>query len=85
MATSSLSVNLVMRTDTAPFDDGRVCKAMKLVIDCMLILQTVGQGDGVIAYDHLVYPGDFMALTEEQPFDVAQAKVLLTEAGYADG
>lgn len=81
----SFSYYLVMNTNTAPFDDVRVRKAMKLVVDRKFMLQTTVQGDGLIAYDHLIYPGDPLALKEEPPFDVEKAKALLAEAGYADG
>lgn len=76
---------LVMNTQMAPFDDVQVRKAMKLVVDRALMLETVTQGDGQIAFDHLVYPGDPLAYTVEPAFDVEQAKALLAEAGYPDG
>ena len=76
---------LVMRTDTAPFDDLRVRQAMKLVVDRDVMLQTVLQGFGAIAGDHPVWPGDQYYLPVDRPRDVEKAKTLLAEAGYADG
>ncbi|MCB0126046.1 MAG: twin-arginine translocation signal domain-containing protein [Caldilineaceae bacterium] len=76
---------LVMHTQMAPFDDVRVRKAMKLVVDRALMLETAAQGNGQIAFDHLIYPGDPLAYTVEPAFDVEEAKALLAEAGYPDG
>ncbi|MFZ4663255.1 MAG: ABC transporter substrate-binding protein [Caldilineaceae bacterium] len=76
---------LVMRTDTAPFDDLRVRQAMKLVVDRAVILQTALQDFGAIAADQPVWPGDQYHLSIDRPRDVEQAKALLAEAGYADG
>jgi peptide/nickel transport system substrate-binding protein len=81
----SFSYFLVMRPDAPPFNDVRVRKAMKLVVDRALMLQTTVQGDGIIGNDTLIYPGNPVALKEAQPFDIKQAKALLAEAGYANG
>jgi peptide/nickel transport system substrate-binding protein len=75
----------VMKTDEAPFDDNRVRMAMKLVVDREAMVTSVLKGYGKVAGDHPVWPGDQYYLEVKRPRDVAKAKELLAEAGYATG
>jgi len=76
---------LVMRTDTPPFDDVRVRKAMRLVADRQAMVDLVLDGQGTVACDNPVSTTDIYFLETECPPNIEQAKALLAEAGYADG
>jgi peptide/nickel transport system substrate-binding protein len=77
---------LVMRTDTPPFDDVRVRRALRLVADRQEIIDLVlGPDGGTIACDSPVWPGDQYYLEMDCPQDIALARQLLAEAGYPDG
>lgn len=75
----------VMNTTTVPFDDVRVRMAMKLVVDRDAMVQSVLGGYGKVAGDHPVWPGDQYYKEVPRPRDIAKAKSLLAEAGFADG
>ncbi|WFU51748.1 ABC transporter substrate-binding protein [Sinorhizobium terangae] len=78
---------IVMRTDTPPFNDPRVRKALKLLADRKALLRSVlGEENGIVACDEPVWPGDpyFDAEIKCEP-DLPMAKKLLSEAGFADG
>jgi peptide/nickel transport system substrate-binding protein len=69
-----------------PFDDKRVRQAMRYAVDSNVILQVAHRGLGQAGEHHHVSPvhpeyAKLPALTR----DVARAKRLLTEAGYAGG
>lgn len=77
---------LVMRTDTAPFTDARVRKALRILADRQAIVDTVlGRDGGVVGCDHPVWPGDPYHAGLTCPQDVEGAKRLLTEAGFPNG
>lgn len=76
---------LVMRTDTPPFDDVRVRKAMRLLADRQAFIDLVLNGQGTLVCDTPVAKTDVYHWETECPQDLEQAKALLTEAGYADG
>ena len=77
---------MVMRTDMAPFDDARVRKAMRLVIDRQEMVNLVlGKGGGVAACDTPVWSGDPYYEPMDCPRDIPRARKLLTEAGYPEG
>lgn len=69
-----------------PFNDVRVRKALSLAIDRSAIGKLRGRGEGFEAYA-LVPPGTFNYNADRRLLsdDVAQAKQLLSEAGYPDG
>lgn len=79
---------IVMRVDMAPFDDPRVRNALRLVQDRKTIQELV-QPKGSVGYDHWI-PTTAAAYCPDtdvdgRPQDIAKAKELLAEAGYADG
>jgi peptide/nickel transport system substrate-binding protein len=79
-------LTLSMFVDTPPFDDVRVRKALKMVVDRQAILDTALLGYGVIGNDTPIPTSSPDAWTQDTiPRDVAGAKALLAEAGYADG
>jgi peptide/nickel transport system substrate-binding protein len=75
-----------MQIDTPPFDDVRVRKALKMVIDRQQMIDTVLLGFGEPGNDNPIPPSWPTAYTNEAPKrDVEGAKALLAEAGHADG
>ena len=77
---------MVMRTDQPPFDDVRVRKAMRLVVDRPdMIRLALGDGGGQPACDTPVWPGDPYYADMGCQRDIPTAKALLKEAGYRDG
>jgi len=87
---------VAMRTDTPPFDDLRVRRAMCLAIDNQAVLDAVyGVGAGVLQAHPLYagYPETIYTPLEDCPapvqelytYDPEKARQLLTEAGYPDG
>jgi len=77
--------NLVMNTTVAPFDDVRVRKAMKYVVDRQKMIDLVLRGHGKAGYDHPVFPNDPYNIKIDRPQDIEKARALLAEAGYHDG
>lgn len=75
----------VMRTDTAPFDDPAVRKALRVVVDRQAMIDGVLGGAGTIACDHPIWQGDRYWTGISCPADVELAKSLLAGAGYPDG
>ena len=85
---------LALRMDQAPFDDGRVRRALNLAVNNQEIVDLFYGGHAEIFGwpQHPDYEGYFEPL-EEMPADVRElysyqpekAKRLLAEAGYADG
>lgn len=76
---------LVMRTDTEPFDDPLVRKAIRLAADREEIIANALDGNGVVACDSPVWTGDIYRADIDCSQDIEQAKALLAEAGYPDG
>jgi len=75
----------VMRTDTPPFDDVAVRRALRLVADRQAMVDTVLGGSGTVACDHPVWQGDRYSADIDCPQNIALAQSLLAEAGYPDG
>jgi peptide/nickel transport system substrate-binding protein len=75
-----------VRCDLDPFTDVRVRQAFKLCQDRERIRELAFQGHGTTGYDHLVPPMEegYYPL-ENRPQDIAKAKALLAEAGFANG
>ena len=77
---------LVFRTDTAPFTDARVRKAMRISVDRAEMMKLmVGEGNGVTGCDQPVKANDPFRAPLECPPDPEGAKKLLAEAGFPDG
>jgi len=76
----------VMNVAAAPFDDLRVRQAFKHAVNRNALQQVVLLGRGAIMNDQPVAPGSTLwADVDPLPYDVAQAKALLRDAGYEDG
>ncbi|MEM7535348.1 MAG: ABC transporter substrate-binding protein [Chloroflexota bacterium] len=76
---------LVMRTDTPPFDDARVRRAIRVAADREEIIAQTLNGRGIVSCDHPVWTGDIYRTEIDCPQDIELAKSLLAEAGYPDG
>ncbi|WP_297108258.1 ABC transporter substrate-binding protein [Tessaracoccus sp.] len=74
---------LVMRLDTAPFDNPKVREAIKLAIDRQALVDTVFLGLGSVGDD--VLSPNAGPVIEQRTRDVERARALLAEAGYPDG
>jgi peptide/nickel transport system substrate-binding protein len=76
-----------MRSDRQPFGDARVRQAFRAAIDRKAILDGAFQGLGVTGRDTPFGPAyaDYYLNVPELPRDLAKAKKLLAEAGYASG
>jgi peptide/nickel transport system substrate-binding protein len=77
--------SITMRTDTPPFDDPQVRKALRLAANRQEMIDLVLRGEGTVACDSIVWPGDPHRWEGECPQDIEQARELLAEAGYPDG
>ncbi len=79
-------VYLGFNVQHAPLGDARVRQALAMAIDKHAIVNAVFRDDAVVAHAPLP-PGMPAAdtATEHTPFDPAQARRLLREAGYANG
>ena len=79
-------LGIVFRTDTEPFTDARLRKALRIATDRQALVDLVlGPGGGIVTCDNPVWTGDqYRAPFDCQP-QVEEAKRLLAEAGYADG
>jgi len=77
---------IVFRTDTPPFDDVRVRRALRIAVDreAMMTLM-VGEGGGVTGCDTPVPADDPFRANLDCPQDIAGARQLLAEAGFPDG
>lgn len=77
---------IVFRTDTAPFDNPLVRRALRIAVDRQeMMTLMVGADGGVTGCDTPVRFDDPFRANLDCPRDVAGAKALLAEAGYPDG
>lgn len=78
--------NIVLRTDTSPFDDRRVREAIALCLDRDVLNEVVLQGYGRPAYDNVISP-EYRYGLPLRPFEqnYEKARGLLADAGFADG
>ena len=77
---------IVFRTDTPPFDDPRVRRALRIAVDrsAMMTLM-VGADGGVVGCDTPVRADDPFRADLSCPPDLEGTRALLAEAGYPDG
>jgi peptide/nickel transport system substrate-binding protein len=75
----------VFRTDTAPFTDPRVRKAIRLAVDREELLKLALDGGGTVSCDTPVAPDDQYRADMDCPQDTEAARALLIEAGYPNG
>ncbi len=83
---SAFHTPISMRADKPPFDDPRVRKAMKYVVDREEMFESAMGGVGDLGHDHPIwegYPWYTDLGTRER--NVEKAKELLAEAGYDNG
>ena len=86
VATGDWLAAIVFRTDTAPFDDVRVRKALRIATDRQeMVSLLLGEGGGVVVCDNPVWSGDQYRADIDCPQQIDEAKRLLAEAGYPDG
>ncbi|MEI4232095.1 ABC transporter substrate-binding protein [Roseovarius sp. D22-M7] len=78
-------MGLAFRTDLEPFDDPRVRRALRLVVDREEMLDLALDGGGIISCDTPVAPNDQYRADMTCPPDPDRARALLAEAGYPDG
>lgn len=74
-----------MWVDTPPFDDPKVRKALKMVVDKQAIIETALQGFGEIGDDNPIsptWPAAYRPTSDIPARDVGGAIALLEEAGY---
>ena len=77
---------IVFRTDTAPFDNPLVRRALRIAVDrqAMMTLM-VGETGGTVGCDTPVRADDPFRANLDCPQDIDGARALLAEAGYPDG
>jgi len=84
--TGATFIYMPMMIDAPPFNDVRVRKAMKLVVDRQAMVDTVLLGFGEVGNDNPVPPSSPDAFRSDTiPRDVEMAKKLLADAGYPNG
>lgn len=76
---------IVFRTDTKPWDDPRVRRAVRLAVDRKAMMELAAGGAGVVGCDTPVGPKDQYRSTKTCAQDIAKARALLAEAGYPNG
>ncbi|MEH1015774.1 ABC transporter substrate-binding protein [Micromonospora sp. CPCC 206060] len=77
---------VIMRLDTAPFDDPRVREAFRLAADRQALVDTVFLGYGQIANDlPTPYDPSYPKELPQRSRDLNRARDLLKQAGHADG
>ncbi len=77
---------LALNATRKPFDDVRVRRAVNMAIDKAAIIAAVYQGAGVVAKNPV--PPTLWSYNDtikDYPYDPAQARTLLAEAGHAQG
>ena len=80
-------ITMSLPTETPPFDNLLVRKALQAATDRESINQAALMGLGTIAHDHPIHPSHPAFSTQYAPpdYDIELAKSLLAQAGYPDG
>jgi peptide/nickel transport system substrate-binding protein len=77
---------IVFRTDTPPYDNPLVRKALRIAVDRQeMMTLMVGADGGTVGCDTPVRADDPFRATLDCPQDIEGARALLAEAGYPDG
>lgn len=78
---------IVFKTDSKPFDDPRVRRAMRMAANRQAILELAAGADGgVVGCDTPVAPKDqYRSNAVQCPQDIAGARALLAQAGFPNG
>jgi peptide/nickel transport system substrate-binding protein len=77
---------IVFRTDTPPYTDPRVRRALRIAVDrAAMMALMVGEGNGTVGCDTPVRADDPFRANLDCPQDIAGAQALLAEAGFPDG
>ncbi len=77
---------IVLRTDVKPYDDARVRKALRMVVDREAMRDlVVGKDGGLTGCDTPVGPADQYRWDGQCKQDIAGAKALLAAAGFPNG
>jgi peptide/nickel transport system substrate-binding protein len=85
-ARGALLMSMAMMVDQPPFDDPKVRKALKLVVDRPAMVDLVTLGFGIPGNDNPVPSTSPLAARQDPiPRQIDEAKRLLAEAGHADG
>ncbi len=73
--------------EDGPFADARVRQAVGYCLNRQQMVDTLYQGQAIVANDHPVHPTlpFFDGTQEQRPLDVEMARQLLSDAGYPDG
>lgn len=73
--------------EDGPFSDARVRQAVGFCLNRQQMVDTIYQGQAIIANDHPVYPTMpmFDPTQEQRERDVEMGKQLMSDAGYGDG
>lgn len=75
---------LVMNTKAAPFTDGRVCQAFKLIVDRQQVIDQALAGQGTLGNDVFGrYDPAYDTSLPQRQQDIEQARSLLRQAGHA--
>ena len=78
--------NVILPSDKPPFSDNRVREALKYTVDRAAMLAAINAGQGELANDHPISSAyAFYAKLPTRTPDIARAKSLLREAGFASG
>ena len=77
---------IVFRTDTEPFTDPRIRKAVRIAVDRgEMVKLLAGEGHAIVTCDNPVKANDPYRADIDCPQDIEGAKKLLADAGYPDG
>jgi peptide/nickel transport system substrate-binding protein len=86
VGTTEGEVPLILNNKRAPFNDVRVRRAIAHAIDRKAVIDGAMSGFGTPIGSHFPpHNPAYVDLTQRYPYDVARAKALLAEAGFANG
>jgi peptide/nickel transport system substrate-binding protein len=86
VTTGTRSINIMLDTGTGPLRDKRVRQALNYAVDKDAIVKNILGGFGTV--ESTLVPAAYLGFNSRlrpYPYDPAQAKALLSEAGYPNG